>query len=83
MKTDDLLKQAPHLAPWRPKIGCATPASIWGTYGKEFEQDLADAEIELLRPARKNEDERPGAHLFTPLRRPSSRSKRSLVAYDH
>jgi hypothetical protein len=35
-------------------------------YGKDFEQ--ADAEIELLRPARKNEDERPGAHLFTPLR---------------
>jgi hypothetical protein len=28
----------------------------------------ADAEIELLRPARKNEDERPGAHLSTPLR---------------
>jgi len=26
------------------------------------------AGIELLRPARKNEDERPGARLFTPLR---------------
>jgi hypothetical protein len=37
-------------------------------YGKAFEGDLAEAGIELLRPARKGEPERPGARLFTPLR---------------
>jgi hypothetical protein len=37
-------------------------------YGKAFERDLADAGIELLRPARKGEPERPGAPLFKPLR---------------
>ncbi|MET8765352.1 IS982 family transposase [Lentzea sp. NPDC004782] len=37
-------------------------------YGKAFERDLAEAGVELLRPARKNEPERPGARLFKPLR---------------
>jgi DDE family transposase len=37
-------------------------------FGKDFEQDLAEAGVELLRPARKGEDERPGARLFKPLR---------------
>ena len=37
-------------------------------YGKVFERDLAEAGIELLRPARKGEPERSGARLFTPLR---------------
>ena len=37
-------------------------------YGKAFERDLADAGVELLRPARKGEPERPGARLFKPLR---------------
>ena len=37
-------------------------------YGKAFERDLAEAGIELLRPARKGEPERPGARLFKPLR---------------
>jgi DDE family transposase len=37
-------------------------------FGKNFEQDLVDAGVELLRPARKGEDERPGARLFKPLR---------------
>ena len=37
-------------------------------FGKDFERDLAEAGVELLRPARKGEDERPGARLFTPLR---------------
>jgi hypothetical protein len=27
VKTDDLLKQAPHLAPWRPKVGIAPKLS--------------------------------------------------------
>ena len=37
-------------------------------YGKAFERELADAGIELLRPARKGEPERSGARLFKPLR---------------
>lgn len=34
----------------------------------EFETILAKDGLRLLRPARKGEPERPGAHLFTPLR---------------
>src|SRR6266511_4181615 len=37
-------------------------------FGAEFETQLADAGLHLLRPARKGEAERPGAHLFKPLR---------------
>ncbi|MER5262059.1 IS982 family transposase [Actinosynnema sp. NPDC002837] len=37
-------------------------------YGREFEHALATAGVELLRPARKGEAERPGARLFKPLR---------------
>lgn len=37
-------------------------------YGKTFEQDLAAAGIDLLRPARKGEKPRPGAQFFKPLR---------------
>ena len=37
-------------------------------FGKDFERNLAEAGVELLRPARKGEDERPGARLFKPLR---------------
>jgi Transposase DDE domain len=37
-------------------------------YGREFETALADAEVRLLRPARKGEHPRPGAPLFKPLR---------------
>jgi hypothetical protein len=37
-------------------------------YGKDFEHALATAGIDLLRPARKGEPPRPGAHLFKPLR---------------
>jgi hypothetical protein len=37
-------------------------------YGREFEAALADAEVRLLRPARKGEPPRPGARLFKPLR---------------
>lgn len=36
--------------------------------GREFECDLAERHLELLRPARKGEAERAGAHLFKPLR---------------
>lgn len=37
-------------------------------YGKAFQQHLTDAGIDLLRPARQGEHQRPGAHLFKPLR---------------
>jgi hypothetical protein len=37
-------------------------------YGADFEAALPEAGIELLRPARKGETERPGARFFKPLR---------------
>jgi len=37
-------------------------------YGREFENDLTERDLTLLRPARKGEPERAGAHLFKPLR---------------
>jgi hypothetical protein len=37
-------------------------------YGTEFETALAARQLRLLRPARKGERERAGAHLFKPLR---------------
>jgi DDE family transposase len=37
-------------------------------YGREFEASLAGLGVRLLRPARKGEPQRTGAHLFRPLR---------------
>jgi hypothetical protein len=37
-------------------------------YGRAFEYELTGRELALLRPARKGEPERAGAHLFKPLR---------------
>jgi hypothetical protein len=37
-------------------------------YGREFETSLAELGVRLLRPARKGEPQRAGAHLFRPLR---------------
>ena len=37
-------------------------------YGREFEASLAGLGVRLLRPARKGEPQRAGAHLFRPLR---------------
>lgn len=37
-------------------------------FGRVFEDRLTDLNIRLLRPARKGESERAGAHLFKPLR---------------
>lgn len=37
-------------------------------FGAAFENDLTDTQIRLLRPARKGEPDRPGSHLFKPLR---------------
>ncbi|MFF7984319.1 hypothetical protein ACFZDK_35275 [Streptomyces sp. NPDC007901] len=38
----------------------------WNYYGREFEHDLTGRDLKLLRPARKGEPERAGAHLFKP-----------------
>lgn len=55
-----------------PALTCERPGQTLiadkNYYGKAFERDLAEAGIELLRPARKGEPERPGARLFRPLR---------------
>jgi Transposase DDE domain len=37
-------------------------------YGAGFQAELAAQEVQLLRPARKGEPDRAGAHLFRPLR---------------
>ncbi|MFF3313884.1 hypothetical protein ACFYV9_41875, partial [Streptomyces sp. NPDC002952] len=37
-------------------------------FGRDFEHQLGELGIRLLRPARKGEPERPGAPLFKPLR---------------
>ncbi len=37
-------------------------------FGREFEAELAEAGLELLRPARKGEAPRPGTEFFKPLR---------------
>jgi hypothetical protein len=37
-------------------------------YGQVFEHELTERDLVLLRPARKGEPERAGAHLFKPLR---------------
>ncbi|GAA1673594.1 IS982 family transposase [Fodinicola feengrottensis] len=55
----------PHLTRHRPG---QTLIGDKNYYGTEFERALADAGLKLLRPARKGETERPGAHLFKPLR---------------
>jgi len=38
-------------------------------FGREFEATLAEAGVDLLRPARKGESPRAGAEFFKPLRR--------------
>ncbi len=52
--------QAGH--PWQTIIGDKN------YYGREFENDLTERDLKLLRPARKGEPERAGTHLFKPLR---------------
>jgi hypothetical protein len=55
-----------------PQLVAARPGQVLladqHDYGREFEQVLAELGLWLLRPARKGEDERPGAQLFKPLR---------------
>ncbi|MDL5204645.1 IS982 family transposase [Streptomyces sp. ALI-76-A] len=61
----DTLDTAPDVAASRPG---QTIIGDKNYYGREFEHDLTERHLELLRPARKGEAERAGAHLFKPLR---------------
>jgi DDE family transposase len=61
----DLLAAEPDLLRDRPG---QTLIGDKNYYGRLFEGELAAREAQLLRPARKGEQERPGAHLFKPLR---------------
>lgn len=61
----DLLATEPALLASRPG---QTLISDKNYFGRDFEHQLAEQDIRLLRPARKGEPERPGAPLFKPLR---------------
>ena len=49
-------------------------------YGSQFEAALAAQRLQLLRPARKGERERAGAHLFKPLRQTIESINQTLKA---
>ena len=49
-------------------------------YGAAFEATLTAQRLRLLRPARKGEHERPGAHLFKPLRQTIESINQTLKA---
>jgi Transposase DDE domain len=61
----DLLAVEPELVAARPGQMLVADKNY---YGREFEADLAELGLQLLRPARKGEAERPGGRLFKPLR---------------
>jgi hypothetical protein len=61
----DLLAVEPQLAVERPG---QTLIGDKNYFGREFEQQLAELDIRLLRPARKGEAKRAGSPLFKPLR---------------
>ncbi|MFJ7198083.1 MULTISPECIES: IS982 family transposase [unclassified Streptomyces] len=61
----DLLAVEPQLIDERPG---QTLIGDKNYFGREFEQQLAELDIRLLRPARKGEAERAGSQLFKPLR---------------
>jgi hypothetical protein len=61
----DLLAAESHLVAARPG---QTLIGDKNYFGRDFEHQLAEQDIQLLRPARKGEPERPGAPLFKPLR---------------
>ncbi|WP_411105154.1 transposase [Streptomyces sp. cmx-4-9] len=61
----DLLAVEPGLAAARPG---QTLIGDKNYFGRDFEHQLAEHAIRLLRPARESEPERPGAHVFKPLR---------------
>ena len=55
-----------------PELIAARPGQLLiadkNYYGHQFDQSLTELGVRLLRPARKGEPERAGAHLFKPLR---------------
>lgn len=61
----DMLDTAPDVVASHPR---QTIIGDKNYYGREFEHDLAERHLKLLRPTRKREPERAGAHLFKPLR---------------
>jgi hypothetical protein len=61
----DLLAVEPQLTAERPG---QTLIGDKNYFGREFEQQLTELDIRLLRPARKGEAERAGSQLFKPLR---------------
>jgi Transposase DDE domain len=61
----DLLAAEPELVAARPEQVLLADKHY---FGDQFERVLAGLDLRLLRPARKGEPERPGAHLFKPLR---------------
>jgi hypothetical protein len=61
----DMLDTAPEVTAAHPK---QTIIGDKNYYGREFESDLTGRDMTLLRPARKGEPARAGAHLFKPLR---------------
>ena len=54
--------------PTLPRAGGRTLIADKNYYGRQFEAELPDLGVRLLRPARTGEPERPGARLFKPLR---------------
>lgn len=69
----DLLTAEPGLTAARPG---QTLTSDKNYIGRDFEHQLAEQDIQLLRPARKGEPERPGARCSNRCGRSSSRSTR-------
>jgi hypothetical protein len=61
----DLLAAEPHLLAARP---AQTVIGDKNYFGRAFEHELAQQGIQLLRPIRKGELQRPGGSLFKPLR---------------
>ena len=61
----DLLTVEPQLVADRPGQVLLADKNY---YGREFEAELAELAVQLLRPARKGEPRRAGARLFKPLR---------------
>ena len=61
----DMLDTAPAVVAAHPR---QTIIGDKNYYGREFEDELTERELALLRPARKGEPPRAGAHLFKPLR---------------
>jgi hypothetical protein len=60
-----ILAADPTLVAARPRQTLITDKHY---YGRQFEAELAGLGVRLLRPARKGEPDRAGAHLLRPLR---------------